>query len=609
MALRVAVANGNWSNPAIWNGGFLPQPGDVIASNNFTVTIDQNVNVDLLTNTVQTGVSIVPVMTSATTPSGVVTSSGIYDAARADWRAFSGSGIWISPAGSTVPQWIAYEFTTPTVVDSYSFPFGWSIANMPKDFLFQGWDGSTWVTLHSVTGNTTSPYNSPSSIGNTTAYIKYRIYVTAINQTNPAGDQFVSTGQIKFFDPGTFTGSSVAGGGFVVSGTGYVVTCTNTGTGILIGATTLFTYSGTGSVIINGNIGGITANSINGFLISGAGNVTINGTINASTSSSSTTTINVTAAAILNVNGNVNGLSSGAANANAIRMGTSGGILNLVGNVVVQGTVKQTVSMLAGTTLNMTGDILCQLSVANSARGVSASSAIINLTGNLIMTNFGSVNNVDWYCLDATSCTINITGNISADTTVNASVSSYPLIISGTSYLNHIGAITGGKTLPALYSLSVTSINILTGPFISGSTGTQPLFISRMHYRRTLGSYYEFRDNSTNGALPPAGPAPITRLVSPGTPIDAPAASNVRQGVVYAAGSLTGTMVVPAASNVANNVPVDNTLGTAVLDPNAIWAVPLTSINTLNSIGRRVKNAATVETTGAQIQTTLNNNE
>jgi hypothetical protein len=129
-----------------------------------------------------------------------------------------------------------------------------------------------------------------------------------------------------------------------------------------------------------------------------------------------------------------------------------------------------------------------------------------------------------------------------------------------------------------------------------------------MHYRRTIGSYYEFRNNSTNGALPPAASAPATRLVSPDTVADSPIPANVRQGTVYSLGSQTGTMIVPSPSNVANNVPVDNTVGTAVLDPNAIWAVPLTSINTLNSIGRRVKNAATVETTGAQIQTTLNNN-
>ena len=33
MAQRAAIASGNWSNPAIWNGGILPEPGDVVASN------------------------------------------------------------------------------------------------------------------------------------------------------------------------------------------------------------------------------------------------------------------------------------------------------------------------------------------------------------------------------------------------------------------------------------------------------------------------------------------------------------------------------------------------------------------------------------------------
>ena len=40
MALRYAVANGNWSNPAIWDGGTLPTSSDEVFSNNFTVTID-----------------------------------------------------------------------------------------------------------------------------------------------------------------------------------------------------------------------------------------------------------------------------------------------------------------------------------------------------------------------------------------------------------------------------------------------------------------------------------------------------------------------------------------------------------------------------------------
>jgi len=79
MGLKVAVASGNWSNPATWNASLLPKVGDVVASNNFTVTIDQNVNVDLLTNTVQATISSVPIMTGFTTPSGIVTSSGDYD--------------------------------------------------------------------------------------------------------------------------------------------------------------------------------------------------------------------------------------------------------------------------------------------------------------------------------------------------------------------------------------------------------------------------------------------------------------------------------------------------------------------------------------------------
>lgn len=49
MAERRAVANGNWSNVATWDGGTtLPQAGDNVRSNNFTVTIDQDVNVALI---------------------------------------------------------------------------------------------------------------------------------------------------------------------------------------------------------------------------------------------------------------------------------------------------------------------------------------------------------------------------------------------------------------------------------------------------------------------------------------------------------------------------------------------------------------------------------
>jgi hypothetical protein len=46
MALKYPLANGNWSNAANWNGGTLPVAGDDVRANGFTVTIDQDINVE-----------------------------------------------------------------------------------------------------------------------------------------------------------------------------------------------------------------------------------------------------------------------------------------------------------------------------------------------------------------------------------------------------------------------------------------------------------------------------------------------------------------------------------------------------------------------------------
>ena len=57
MANYRAVANGNWSAGATWGGGAVPPNGEAhnIYSNNFTVTIDQNVDVNLITNASNAG--------------------------------------------------------------------------------------------------------------------------------------------------------------------------------------------------------------------------------------------------------------------------------------------------------------------------------------------------------------------------------------------------------------------------------------------------------------------------------------------------------------------------------------------------------------------------
>jgi len=50
MANRYAVANGNWSSTATWDGGTLPGAADIVRPNGFAVTIDQNITVTALRN-------------------------------------------------------------------------------------------------------------------------------------------------------------------------------------------------------------------------------------------------------------------------------------------------------------------------------------------------------------------------------------------------------------------------------------------------------------------------------------------------------------------------------------------------------------------------------
>jgi hypothetical protein len=68
-----------------------------------------------------------------------------------------------------------------------------------------------------------------------------------------------------------------------------------------------------------------------------------------------------------------------------------------------------------------------------------------------------------------------------------------------------------------------------------------------------------------------------------------PAATDVRDGVSYASGTLTGSCKVPAAASVGFGVPVDNTTGTAALTPASVWDHLLTAITTSSTIGTLLK--------------------
>ena len=84
-----------------------------------------------------------------------------------------------------------------------------------------------------------------------------------------------------------------------------------------------------------------------------------------------------------------------------------------------------------------------------------------------------------------------------------------------------------------------------------------------------------------------------------------PAETDVRFGVTYQSGAKTGSAYIPSPASVAFGVPVDNTVGSAALTPASVWNAATSSLLTAGSIGERLKNASTVDTTGNQLTALL----
>lgn len=129
-----------------------------------------------------------PVMTSDTS-SGIASASSVFGVGYEAYRAFDNkfadiNSVWAAGAST---GWLAYEFTSPVVIDSYTIFPRTNAANYnvdsPKNWTFEGWDGSQWIILDTQL-NITGWYlglGKTFYFNNSTAYIKYRINISANN--------------------------------------------------------------------------------------------------------------------------------------------------------------------------------------------------------------------------------------------------------------------------------------------------------------------------------------------------------------------------------------------------------------------------------------------
>jgi hypothetical protein len=565
MAVRFAVATGNFSNGTIWDNGAVPTSADDVFANNFTVTIDGTYTVQTIRNTASP-ISIpdiaTPAMTSNSTPSGIVFASS-QNGVNFSWNAFSqdsNTTFWQSAVANTGT--LGYQFPSGKVIKRYilrmissttlSFPTAWT---------FQGSnDGISYTTLDTVTGAVISLGGNyvSSVLANTTSYTYYRINITAVVSAGTAP----TIGEFELTESTGTAFGGAAGGQFRYANGGNL-TCTSS-PAIVVGIASVpvleMTLASPNTGTFTGNILTL-ANTGNFFAIrhSSTGILNLNGnySIDGTTGRS---IISVTLTGTLNIVGNLTSTNNSGNNINTLVMNT-GGTINITGNCTGSTNLSAASSpvYLTSGTLNITGN----------TTGVTGPA--VTLAGAVNYTQIGNVN-----------------GSTAQAAILNQTV---------TSTISVTGIITAGTGAPAIYSSFALTSGYGSGTFVkvSGNVVNTNNIMAIVAPRVTI-------DTNTASWLFQISTGGNRTLYADGVALGNPAITDVRLGTVYGvSGGLTGTLIVPSPSNVLQGVGTDATVGTLLMTPADFWNYLISSGFTANSIGDRLQNASTVATTGGQI--------
>ena len=258
MPNRWPIANGNWSDSAIWSGSIKPVAGDDVYANNRSVYIDENINVATLRNSSGTG----------------ITAGGIF---------YINDSININLTGNP-----AMFHTTPAV---------FAVTNTPLVII----SGSNTASLTGSLGLTTF---GPKIHLQDNSSLRISGSVTSTNNTANIGIRHSSTGNLTI--TGSITGSSGGGsahciyvdgsgslfisGSVLGAGSSYGIYNLSSGNIRVIGnilgptlgngATSVYNLS-TGNITVTGSVSGGTLNYNGkwGIYNASAGNVYVSGSV------------------------------------------------------------------------------------------------------------------------------------------------------------------------------------------------------------------------------------------------------------------------------------------------------------------------------------------
>jgi hypothetical protein len=244
----------------------------------------------------------------------------------------------------------------------------------------------------------------------------------------------------------------------------------------------------------------------------------------------------------------------------------------------------------------------------------TSASLDLTINGNVFgsPTTTGSTDGIGF--VTGTGCTATINGNCTAQ--ISAAVGTVMVGLNLT--INGVG--TSSTTVPAINNTTNSATHSVTitkattpdnGVAAVSNTGKLSTYTVKEIEQGVFGvvpiSGYVRLSTASGAFYKGVTTGSSTRTLSDPADIagQVPAQTDVRFGVSYQGGSKTGSAYIPAAASVGFGVPVDNTTGTAALTPASVWNAATSSLTTSGSIGERLKNASTVDSTGDQLAALL----
>jgi hypothetical protein len=337
--------------------------------------------------------------------------------------------------------------------------------------------------------------------------------------------------------------------------------------------------------------------------LTGAGNITSNLAITTNRTLTCTATNGIIAKSVnsggglvrisgigitVNINSNLRGALTGGTGNFAVSVDSvstvniNGELSNPFSN---SGGTNAPLNIAAAATVNIIGNVIGgSAATAPNAVGIYAnSSCILNILGNVLGGIAGTL--ARGIVNTTSTCTINITGSCIAQ--IAPAISS-----TQGSTLNISGSILANNSIPGISSTSTAATVRVSGPLIN-QNNINAVFSPKIQYFSDSRPTYTFQMDTFNKNIT-FYDASYTSSV--------PDQTNVRSGSLYGGvNQFSGSMVVPATSSVRYGVPVDNTTGSAIVTPATIFDSLLTSLTSSNSIGERLKNISTIQTTAATI--------